>query len=308
MLIKDIDTLLDRQCVISFETDSELSKLLSKHQVTAIVRIRITKSGGFAIYNFENSEDFSKSEMETLSKYRIKTTREAVMLHSDLTGKKFIEAFRNLNNVSSTVIDALFFVNSTYYMYFRYHHNNEADVTSAIREHFIDFKRFSVRYIGQSPGIVATFSEISQYVPLKYIEISSSVPPSFIDINSDPVIVNLGVNWYRELKFLLEDETRGVFYDNTSLLKGESEWVNEISPSQKIYETSFMNPIVKFIIDESSKEQVVSLGMPQKLAGKNFYISTCVPDITLPEFFKVFYDATEKFKDWKLDINLVDTI
>ncbi len=308
MFIKDIDTLLDRQCVISFETDGELSRLLSKHQVTAIVRIRITKSGGFATYNFENFEDFSKEDLKILSKYRIKTTREAVMLHFDLSGRRFIDAFKTLNQVPSVVIDALFFADSTYYMYFRYHHNDEVKVTSAIRGSFIGFNRFSVRYIGPSPGIAATFSAISQYVTLKYVEISSSVPPASININSDLVITNLGVNWYRELKFLLEDETRGVFYDNSSLLKEDREWVNVISATQRIYETSFMNPLVKFLINENSKDQVVSLGMPQKLVGKDFYIATCVPDITLPEFFEVFYRAVEKFKEWKLNINLVDTI
>ncbi|MCL5989280.1 MAG: hypothetical protein M1166_02990 [Candidatus Thermoplasmatota archaeon] len=308
MFIKDIDTLLDRQCIISFESDSEIAKILSAHQVVSIVRIRLSKTGGFAIYNFENLNDFSKEEQKILTKYKMKTTSESVMLFSDLSGRKFIGAFKQLNGVSSVVIDAVFFMDSSYFLYFRYHHNDEANVTSAIRDAFKDFKRFAVRYIGPNPGIVATFSEISQYIPLKYVEISSSVPPSSIDINSDPVIVNLGVSWYRELKFLIEEETRGVFYDNSQLLKGEKEWIHAISPSQRIYETTFMNPVVKFLIDEISKEQVVSLGMPQKLSGKDFYISTFVPDITLPEFFTVFYRAVDKFKDWKLDVNQVDTV
>ena len=53
MIIKEINDILDRQCIVSFSTGTPITEFLNENGITAIVRTRVTKSGGFAIFNFE---------------------------------------------------------------------------------------------------------------------------------------------------------------------------------------------------------------------------------------------------------------
>ena len=149
------------------------------------------------------------------------------------------------------------------------------------------------------------FKELSDVTPLKYVEITSSVPPSFMNITNDPVIVNLGVSWTRELKYLLEDEIRAVYYDKHSLLTDRNNFVTEISKKDHIYETSFTNPLIQFFVKQASENFTITLGMPQKLNGKTFSFSTIVPQIVLPDFFETMREAIKQFQEWDIDIHYV---
>ena len=306
MIIKEINDILDRQCIVSFSTGTPITEFLNENGITAIVRTRVTKSGGFAIFNFER-EGMDEEELPKILKGRdVRLSPDAVMVKVDLSGNPFLEAFKTLNRVPSVVVDCILHNGGYYYLYFRFHSSDENKVTRAMRSTLVNFDRFAVRYIGKSEGVISTFREISSAFPLKYVEVNGSVPVSAMNIVSDPVITNLGVNWTRELKYLLEDEIRAVYYDKNALLRKKEDWINEISKEHRIYETAFSNPLIQFFIDEVSGNSVVTLGMPQKLLGKTFSFATVVPEIVLPEFFGVLYKTTDKFKEWELDIHCVD--
>lgn len=307
MIVEDINSQLDRQGIFSFVGTSRMERFLTENNLTAIVRMRVTKDGGFALINFEREGLDDDQINEALKEYHPRITQDAVMLKVDDTGKEFIEGFKSLNAVPSVVIDAVIFNGGYYYLYFRFHSSDEAKVTTALRSRMVKFKRFAIRYLGRSTGLIATFSEISEVIPLKYVEINGSVPAKFMRIFDDPVLVNLGVSWTREMKYVLEDEIRAVYYDKSSLLRGKTDWINEISREGRIYETSFTNPIIQYLVNGASGEEIVTLGMPQKLDGKTFSIATVVPEMILPEFFKVIYDAIGEFENWELDIHNVDS-
>lgn len=306
MIIKEINNILDRQCIFSFSANTGIAEFLSENGLTAIVRIRVTKDGGFAIFNFEN-EGLDEAEiLNTLGEYDPQVTRDAVLLRLDLTGTPFLEGFKELNRVPSVVIDGVIFNDGYYYIYFRFHSKDEKDVSSSLKKHLVRFERYAIRFLGQSTGLMSTFREISAAIPLKYVEINSSVPPSSMKISNDPVLTSLGVSWNREMKYLLEDEIRAVFYDKSALLRSKEHWLNEISLDQRIYETSFSNPLIQYFINQASNGAIVTLGMPQKLHGKTFSIATVVPEMVLPEFFSVLHNASVEFKEWNLDVRFVD--
>lgn len=307
MLLKEINDMLDRQGIFSFSAASKIEKFLTENGITAIIRMRITKDGGYTIFNFEN-DGFETGEIqERLKEYNPKVTQDAVTLKVDSPNPTFLEGFRALNKVPSVVMDAAIFSGGNYYVYFRFHSSDEAKVTHALRSKMVDLDRFAIRFLGKSPGILSTFKEISTMVPLNYIEINGSVPPSFMRVFDDPVLMNLGVSWTREMKYLLEEEIRAVYYDRNALLRAKEDWINEISKEERIYETSFTNPMIQYLVTNTSEDSIVTLGMPQKLHGKTFSIATVVPDMVQPEFFEVLYAMVKEFKNWELDIHLVDS-
>lgn len=308
MIIKEISGILDRQCIFSFAGSSNLEEFLLENGLTSIVRIRVTKEGGFAIFNFEN-EGLDEDEIhQSLKEYDPQITSDSVMLTRDLKGTAFLEAFKSLNKVPSVIIDAVLFNGGYYYIYMRFHSVDEHKVGESLKERMVSFSRFAIRFLGKSVGLLATFREISAAIPLKYVEIDSRVPPSYMKIANDPVLKNLGVSWTRELKYLLEDEIRAVYYDRTALLRGKEDWINEISKGDRIYETAFSNPLVQYFINQASSSAIVTLGVEQKLIGPIFSIATVVPEMVMPEFFNVIYNASKEFKDWNIDIHYVDLL
>ncbi len=306
MILNEINHMLDRQCIFSFSTNSKIEEFLSVNGITAIIRIRVTKEGGFAIFNFENEGLDEEEILKELQEYDPQVTNDAVMIKVDLKGSKFLEAFKTLNKVPSVVIDAAIFNGGSYFIYFRFHSNDENKVGHALKEGMVNFRRFAIRFLGKSSGLISTYREISAAIPLKYVEISTSVPPSSMRITKDSVLMNLGVSWNREMKYLLGDEVRAVYYDKTALLRGKEDWLNEISSDKRIYETSFSNPLIQYLVTQNSQSAIVTLGMPQRLLGKTFSIATVVPEMVLPEFFQVIYNAIGEFKEWELDIQYVD--
>lgn len=307
MIIKDINNMLDRQGIISFTADTKIEEFLTDNDLTAIVRMRVTKDGGYAIFNIEN-EGFTKAEIqESLKEFSPNVTLDAVTLKVDSPSPYFLAGFKSLNKVPSVVMDAVIFSGGYYYIYFRFHSADEAKLTSALRSDIVGFDRFAIRFLGKSPGIVSTFREISTMVPLSYVEINGTVPPSFMRVFDDPVLMNLGVSWTREMKYLVEDEIRAVYYDRNALLRAKEDWLNEISKDSRIYETSFTNPIIQYLVSNTSDNSVVTMGMPQKLHGNTFSIATVVPDMILPEFFAVAYEMIREFKNWEMDIHNVDS-
>lgn len=306
MILDEINNMLDRQCIFSFSVNSSIEEFLAANGLTAIIRIRVTKDGGYAVYNFENDGFDEEELLKNLSEFDPQVTEDAVMFKVDLKGSEFLDAFKTLNKVPSVVIDSVIYNGGSYFIYFRFHSNDEKKVGTALKSGMVKFKRFAVRFLGKSSGIISTYREISSAIPLKYVEIRSSVPPSVMSITKDAVLKNLGVSWCREMKYLLEDEVRAVYYDKTALLRGREDWLNEISASQRIYETSFSNRLIQHLVTQNSQAAIVTLGMPQRLHGKTFSIATVVPEMVLPEFFSVVMGAIEEFKDWNLDIHYVD--
>lgn len=308
MIIKEISEILDRQCIFSFAASSRIEEFLLENGLTSIIRIRVTKEGGFAIFNFENEGLDEEEIQKALKDYDPQITSDSVMLTMDLKGTAFLDAFKALNKVPSVIIDGVLFNGGYYYIYMRFHSVDEHKVGDVLKEKMISFSRFAIRFLGKSSGLVSTFREISAAIPLKYVEIDTTVPPSFMKIVNDPVLRNLGVSWSRELKYLLEDEIRAVYYDKTALLRGKEDWINEISKEGRIYETAFSNPLVQYFINQASASAIVTLGVEQKLIGNTFSIATVVPEMVMPEFFNVLYNANKEFKEWKIDIHYVELL
>ncbi|HLH86480.1 MAG TPA: hypothetical protein VKU79_06440, partial [Thermoplasmataceae archaeon] len=215
---------------------------------------------------------------------------------------------RQMNSIPSVIIDAGIYSGGYCYVYLRFHSAEAGKVSAAIGNLQPDLERFAIRYMGESNGLIGTFQELSDILSLKYVEIAATVPPDYMNITQDQVITTLGVSWERELKYLLGDEFRAVFYDRHNIIQNKKGDVNVISQEHRIYESAFSNPLVQFMIEETSSRGIVTLGMQQKLDGRNFSFATVVPDAVLPEFFNVFRQGQEKFRPWDMKVTNVESI
>ncbi|MCL4341505.1 MAG: hypothetical protein M1431_05370 [Candidatus Thermoplasmatota archaeon] len=309
MIITETEKILDRACIFSISAESKLGEFLTLNDITAIVRIRPNQTGGFALFNFDiESVDERVLQGWENGNGELNYDNECVTIKHDLTGTKYIQLFKDINKVSSAIIDCIIFNKGYFYLYVRFHSNDEEKLGEVVRKELTKFPKFSIKYLGQNNGLVGAYKDMSDVLTLRYVEIKSEIPKNYMDILKDPVISSFGISWLREMKYLTEDEIRGVFYDKESILKKKGTFINEISPKQNIYETSFRNPIIEYIVRETSERSIVTLGMMQKLDGRIFTFATIVPDIVLPKFFDVVFQICDKFPDWKLNIQEVDLL
>ena len=307
MIIRDVEKLLDRQCIFSFTTESRVASFLVENSITSIVRVRPSKDGGFAVFNFETSsvDTDALQDWDDING-EIAYDEESVKIKLDLTGTPFISTFKALNEVPSVIIDCILFNGGVYYLYLRFHSADEARVGKVVREQLSKYPKFAIRYLGPNIGLLNTFSDLSEAVQLRYVEMRAEIPRNYLDILHDPVISALGISWTREMKYLSDGEIRAVFYDRGSVIRNSDQYVNIISREKGIYETNFTNPLIEHLVKETSDSSIVTLGMMQKLEGKIFTFATVVPDISLSSFFSVAFDICSRFKEWNVDIERVD--
>lgn len=308
MLINEINKMLDKQCVLSFSLEHPLTQLSETYGLTAIIKIRMHGEGGVMIVNMPYKESYDKDIVSTLKGYDAIIEGDALSARIDISNLPFIHSFRNLINIPSVVIDGVILDKGMFYLYFRYHHNNHRHVSKLLLSEGGSYTDFAVRYLGESQGILSAIQEIDKQIPLYYVEISSRVPSKSIDIMRDHVLITFGISWDREVKYVIEDEIHAVYYDQNAVLKKGNEWATEISPSERIYETTFYNPVIEYYIKESSKSSIVTLGMPQKLFGNRFSFSAIIPSMHLTQFFPVIFRSFEKFPEWEMVMDNVSEV
>lgn len=231
-------------------------------------------------------------------------TRWAVKSARDLRGgSPLIEAFQRINEVPSLVIDGAVIREGVYTVYLRYHRSDEENLWSALAGSYGRMPDFAVEKKVTTEGFLSSFEEICSAMPLTYYQLDCLVPPEYIDISHDPVITSLGVKWTREMKYLLEDNFRAVFYDDTNIIGGGEDWVSEISREERIYAASFSNPVVERLVNGITADRTVAMAMPpQRLYGRSFHLGTFVPDIVRPDFFRIVEGVSMELRTWSIRI------
>jgi hypothetical protein len=294
MLIEDMNMLLDRRTVISYFTNEPSLKEILTDEPVAVAKIRITKEGGLIIINWVKDYD---------SEAGGKTSAVTI----DLKGTKTLEFFKELIKIHSVVVDGILLSTAIISFTFRYHHNEHQKVSELISRFGKELEGFSVPFMGPSSGIIDSLKEISFTVPLHYMEVISTVPPNIMSITKDNVIKTFGNNWLREVKYLLGEETHAVYYERNEVLR-EDLTTTEISKSEKIYETTFDNPIINFFFDECTRQSIAPLGMGQRLNGRTFTYYVIVPEFHLSGFTSIMLAAFQKMHEWKMNIQYSNEI
>ncbi|MGC8506514.1 MAG: hypothetical protein ACP5NK_07410 [Thermoplasmata archaeon] len=300
MLINEVNMSLDKRGRISFNFEIDNQPIWNAADLTSVAKIRITGKGGFIIVN--NKSDVSNQDViREFQRRNAIHIGDSWSLNLDISNTSLLAFFEDLISIPSVVVDSIIIKGTKFFVDFRYHHNDHAAFSALASSHVDKLKDFAFPFLGNSTGLIQSLKELSLEIPLQYIEVESVVPPNFMEITKDPVIATFGNNWVREVKYLQEEKTYAVYYEKSQLLK-EGIDTKEISRSEKIYETTFSNPIITFIYNKCSEGSIAPLGMAQKLFGRTFSYYVIVPRMHLEGFTKILMNAFSSMKEWKMNL------
>ncbi|MFG1519464.1 MAG: hypothetical protein AAE977_03165 [Thermoplasmataceae archaeon] len=300
MLINEVNLFLDKRGRISFNFEIDNQPIWNAANLTSVAKIRITGKGGFIIVN--NKSDVSNQDVITEFQRRNAIhIGDSWSLNLDISKTTLLSFFIDLISIPSVVVDSIIIKGTKFLVDFRYHHNDHPAISVLAANHIDKLKDFAFPFLGNSGGLIQSLKELNEEVPMQYMEVESVVPPNLMEISKDPVIATFGNNWLREIKYLQDEKSYAVYYERNQLLK-EGMNTTEISRSEKIYETTFTNPVITFLYNKCSERSIAPLGMGQKLFGRTFSYYMIVPRMHLEGFSKILLEAFSSMKDWKMNL------
>ncbi|MCL5803936.1 MAG: hypothetical protein AAE986_01515 [Thermoplasmataceae archaeon] len=306
MFISEVNFFLNRICAISFTDSDKLLTLSAKYGFSGIAKFRMNGKSGFSITNIPKSQPIPAEALKGFAELGLMESDTAFKGKWDVADEATLSMFRNLLSVPSVVIDSVLITKGRRTIIFRFHDTDLQKISSLLTAP-TKLRNFSINFLMENKDKKYFINYIPSSTVLKYYELVTSVPPSSMNLVGDYVIATFGNNWYREVKYLLEDEIHAVYYEKSSLI-ARSGQLKDISTSEKIYEMSFQNPMITHVFSETTKKMVSILGMQQRMVGKNFLMGMIIPEAVESEFQEILGDLAVKFKDWKPIVSSVSRL
>ena len=300
MIINEVNSLLNRICSISFRDGDKLVVLSGKHDFYGIAKLRVKDKSAFVITNIPKNQDLSESALNDIRALKLKETEESFLGKWDVADPETVELFQSLISISSVVIDTVIVHGGKRTIIFRYHDTDQQKV-SAILLAPKKFSMFQVNLMAENAALKHYRDFLPENFQLNYYELTMSVPPSSMDIKGDYVIATFGNNWYREVKYLLNDSIQAVYYEKSNLISRPKE-LTSISDRDRIYEMTFRNPLVSYVFDKTAERLVAILGMLHSMIGKNFTMGVIIPSCVANEFHGIIAELAGSFPDWKINL------
>ena len=304
MFIREVGKFLNMQCHISFRDGSELLKVSEDYSLDGICKLRVKGQSAYLITNL-SKKSVPPEAAEKLKKIGFDETPNAFKITRDTLDPAFIKLFRELVKIPSVVIDAVFLHEGVRHLVFRFHDTDQETLSRLLLEK-PGLEEFEIRHLGRNVGLNYLLKVECSLVAL-YYEISATIPPSSMDITGDSVITTFGNNWYREVKYLLNEDIQAVYYERSNILNKASP-LKEISSTDKIYEMTFQNPLVSHIFARTTDDKISLLGMQHRMVGREFLMGMLVPEIVAPDFQQVLSDVYAKYKEWNIVLSSAATL
>ncbi len=302
MIINEIDRKLDMRGEVSLKLDHPVTEISRDYSMVSVARIRMQKQGGIIIVNTPQIRNEIRAEVsEKLNSFGSKVEGDTWSSTIDITSTTTFAFFKELIETPSVVVDAILLKDGTFHIYFRYHRNNHAAVSSIIVKFAGKIPHFVAPFLGRSDGIISQIHRISSSVALQYVQIGAEVPPSAMDIQHDPVITTFGHNWSREMKYVHGEESHAVYYEKQRLLSQDVK-LKEISSEEKIYEMTFSNPLMNYYFSEATGLSIAFLGVGHQLFGRGFSFYMIIPQMHLESFSTMVFGSFSKFKKWNMSL------
>jgi hypothetical protein len=306
MFISEVNFFLNRICAVSFTDSDKLLTLSAKYGFSGIAKFRVNGKLGFSITNIPKSQQIPAEALKGFAELGLIETDTSFKGKWDVVDEETLSMFRNLLSVPSVVIDSVLIAKGKRTIIFRFHDTDLPKVSSLLNAPS-KLRNFSINFLIENKDKKYFVNHVPSSTVLKYYEIVTSIPPSSMNLVGDYVIATFGNNWYREVKYLLEDEIHAVYYEKSSLI-ARSGQLKDISTSEKIYEMTFQNPMITYVFGETTNKMVSILSMQQRMVGKNFLMGMIIPEAVESEFQEILAGLTVKFKDWKPIISSVSRL
>ncbi|QRF76281.1 hypothetical protein Thermo_01798 [Thermoplasmatales archaeon] len=308
MLIRDVDQLLDMQCVVAFRDEYGLldlsQKLGLKVPCTAFVdanKISIL----FFLDNELTQNRNVKIYLDSIGAKNLGSTWIVELSDSVINELSYLRSFLK---IPSVILDEISLDNGTLYTRVRFHRNFLEEVSNEVVSILKKTSKISLEYIGKGGGLISTLKKIDERIPLFYFSLESEPPESSKKAEEPP----LSGKWIREIKFTSDDLVRGLYAVNSPLdqLNGS---IDKISGGENLYEGPAKNDVLEFFRKKTAEAFIPMFSKVQGYDGKRMSMDFVVPEGEMQNFLSVISETLKTFPEWKINmsnagklVNIVD--
>ncbi|MEM0155953.1 MAG: hypothetical protein QW597_05060 [Thermoplasmataceae archaeon] len=297
MLIKDVDQLLDMQCVIAIKDGYELLDFSEKFHLNLSCTAIVEKQQIGLVF-FIRKEEFENRDIRMFLKTFNAEEKDGVwIVKLTESADSELNVLKNFLIIPSVVLDHIYLENGIIYARIRFHKNYLKSISDEVMRTVKRTDKVSLEYLGKSDGLLSVLKEIDRRVPLFYFSLDSEPPESAKNSDDTPV----PGKWIREIKFTSDDLINGIYAVNSSENVTDNR-VQEISKCDKLYEGKSRNDVLDFLRIRSMETLIPTFSNVQGYDGKKLSMDFVVPEFEVQKFLSVVSETLKAFPDWKINV------
>ncbi len=306
MFIKEFASSLNLMGILSHSEDYGLAGLSRDFGTRYVSKIRRRKNDSFRMVNVPRVADMPDAEIKQLNEKGTYDGNGWYILDENID-QKYADFFKALIETPSVVIDSIITTDGVERIYFRAHETDRARIHDLVYRSNLTPESMFLEKLDRNPGLVEIMKTFDSDIRLSYLEFSMKVPPTAMEIEKDPVISTFGNNWIREVKYLLDENAHAVYYEKSKILRTNPN-IKEISRADNIFRMSYSNPVITYLVDEATSQNVGLLNLAQKMLGRDFHLSFIVPKMCLARVNNIVSAMVQKFPNWEITVSIVKDI
>lgn len=297
MLLRDVDQLLDMQCVVSIRDGYELLDFSEKFNLRVSCTALIENNRINLVF-FIRKEEAEKRDVRTfLDTFKAKDRDGLWVVELSESMDNELNVIKDFISIPSVILDQIYLEHGAIYVKMRFHRNYLESVSAELMKAAKETDKVSLEYLGKSNGLISILRQLDKSLPLFYLSLDSEPPESAM--NNDDVTVP--GKWIREIKFSSDDLIKGVYTLNSSPdnLMGK---LQEISKSENIYEGGSRNAVLDFFRKRTVENFIPTFAKIQGYDGKKMSMDFIVPQSELQKLLTVLSDTLNAFPEWKINM------
>lgn len=299
MLVKEFETKLDMQGMLTVDLDVDLLNAAKKFNVYAEGSMSIN-NGGIDLYAYIPVQKPLSREAEIfISQYPHSKLGNTYSLRTDSNECQDLMRLRELLLIKSVMVDDVYFSEGLLHIIFRFHSSQLKKVSDFILKTKRELETLIPEYLGKSPGLVKTLNRIDSRIPLYYISLDTTPPPSQIDGDNNP----LGIpSWTREIEYLTDGKIGAVYY-TPALIETDNERVDIISERDGIFRVFSVNPILEFLSKKMTQLPIMAINRSQRLEKSKLKMDIILPEVYAPTYIDIVSESIEEFPEWEITLS-----
>lgn len=306
MFIKEFASSLNLMGILSHSEEYALAGLSREFGTRYVSKIRRKKTGSFRMVNVPRVPDMAEREIELLNEKGSFDGNGWYILDENID-QKYADFFTALIEIPSVVIDSIITRDGVEKIYFRAHETDRSAIRDLVYKSNLAPESMFLEKLDRNPGLVEIMKTFDHDIRLSYLEFSMKVPPTAMEVEKDSVISTFGNNWIREVKYLLDENAYAIYYEKSKILRTNPS-IKEISRSDNIFRMSYSNPIITYLVDEATSQNVGLMNLAQRMLGRDFFLSFIVPKMCLAKVNRIMSAVLQKYPKWDITVTLVKDI
>jgi len=298
MLVKEFDTKLDMQCILTLDLNVDLFNAAKKFNIYAEGSLSL-KNGGIDLYAYIPVKKPLSREVEIFIASYPHTKLDSIYslkIDNDQCGD--LMKLRDLLLLKSVIVDDVYYHGGLLYVIFRFHSSQLKSVSDFILKTKQQIPEVVPEYLGKSPGLIKILEHIDNRIPLYYISLDTTPPPSQLDPENNP----LGLpSWTREIEYLSSGKI-GAIYCTTGTVKVDREGVDVISERDGVFRVFSENPILEFLAAKMSKMPIMAINRSQRLEKSRLRMDVILPQIYASTYLDIVSQSIENFPEWGITL------